>query len=381
MPYKLRQMGGGYVVESDSGKRMSKRPMPKFMAARQMRALYAKEKAAHKEAGALMVFKDSAGQYRWVAWPTNAYQDDDREIVSRKALLADVDRTDAIGDHGPLLWWHEDGAVLGRCDFRAVIGRVLVESGTFKSKAIAEGVARKAKYLGLSIGFKYPRPALQDGVFHTINTFERSLLPASKAANHLTRFLVVEADMASLAEKVKQLAVLVGLEKAEEVIGVSADIEVLADKEGLAFKQAQEPEDAAEGIAVPEDEAEKAAKEEDAPEESAEEDKPAESKMDKKLSELTVGEFIDLMSAIFDEEGVEEKEADEESQLDVEKLQADLDAALTRVKELEASARVPRGYVASEADDTVKEDSRVKSAQPHADDGLKQFTEFLTNGN
>jgi hypothetical protein len=59
--------------------------------------------------GALLVFKDATGAYRWVAQSSTAFQDRDREIVSTKALSDDCAYADAHGSYGPLRWWHTPG--------------------------------------------------------------------------------------------------------------------------------------------------------------------------------------------------------------------------------------------------------------------------------
>jgi hypothetical protein len=91
---------------------------------------------------AFAVFKDKSGGYRWVMLSSNAFRDRDHEIVSTKALSADVARADGDQQYGPLRWWHVGipfgpGLDLGDCDFNAMVGRMLVESGTFRSPHFA----------------------------------------------------------------------------------------------------------------------------------------------------------------------------------------------------------------------------------------------------
>jgi hypothetical protein len=143
--------------------------------------------------GALLVFKDASGAYRWVAQSSTAFQDRDREIVSTKALSDDCAYADAHGSYGPLRWWHTPGLDLGDCDFNAMHGRVLIESGTFRSPAIAHKVAQAAAGLEISLGFLHlPSEPDADGVFHHIRRFERSLVPRGKASNRFTAFTVKE---------------------------------------------------------------------------------------------------------------------------------------------------------------------------------------------
>lgn len=80
----------------------------------------------------LSVFK-AHGRYRWVLVSSCAYRDRDQEIVSTKALEGAVALADKTGYRGPLRWWHIRGVDLGDCDFQAIHGRFLIESGTFRA--------------------------------------------------------------------------------------------------------------------------------------------------------------------------------------------------------------------------------------------------------
>jgi hypothetical protein len=72
-------------------------------------------------------------------------------------------------------------------------GRVLIESGTFRSPQIAQKVARAADGLEISLGFLHlPTEPDAAGVFHHIRRFERSLVPRGKASNRFTAFTVKE---------------------------------------------------------------------------------------------------------------------------------------------------------------------------------------------
>lgn len=145
-------------------------------------------KQARKElnSGRMWVTTDKEGRYRWVAISSNSYQDREGEIVSQKALERAVER----GDKGDLLWWHDHRAVIGSCDFQMIHGRMLIESGTFKSKAIGAAFA-KVKGLGVSVGFARPANEPISGVYENIKIYERSALPAKRAANALTTFGVM----------------------------------------------------------------------------------------------------------------------------------------------------------------------------------------------
>lgn len=168
------------------------------------------------------VFKDATGEYRWVLVSSNGYLDKDNEIVSTAALKADCERADKDGNYGPLRWWHMgeptphnheqpwgSGVDLGMCDFNMMHGRFLVESGTFKSKKIAEAVARVQRQLQASIGFLHPpyEPVRENGigVFKTIYRFERSLVPKGLAANPYTRLIVKGSNMSRKQDDLRKM--------------------------------------------------------------------------------------------------------------------------------------------------------------------------------
>ena len=195
---------------------------------------------AQKDAS-FKVFKDARGQWRWVAQSSTAYQDRDREIVSTKALADDVLRADADGLYGPLRWWHTPGLDLGDTDFNAMHGRVLIESGTFRSEAIAHKVARAAAGLEISLGFLHaPSEPDAHGVFHHIRRFERSLVPRGKASNRFTAFTVKEPQPMD-ATKVAALKAL-GFSDSDivDIESRASATEKAAADQGVAFK-AEEP--------------------------------------------------------------------------------------------------------------------------------------------
>jgi hypothetical protein len=63
LPYQLEKDGNKYFVVDDTGKRYSDKPMPKWRASAQMRALWAVENNKKKERG-LSVFKQADGSWR-----------------------------------------------------------------------------------------------------------------------------------------------------------------------------------------------------------------------------------------------------------------------------------------------------------------------------
>ena len=204
----------------------------------------------------LKVFKGTDGKLRWVTFSSTAFRDRDREIVSTKALADDVAEADKTKAYGPLRWWHVDGLDLGDCDYNAMSGKVLIESGTFRDQTYGEHIKEAADALAVSIGFQHP-PTEPDaaGVFHHIRRFERSLLPADKASNLFTQLSVTKEQdtMTLLKEKFDELVKLIGLEPAKALAQKAEQTEKEALAAGVAFKEtpAAEPEPAADTKAAP----------------------------------------------------------------------------------------------------------------------------------
>ncbi|MEI2773364.1 MAG: 2'-5' RNA ligase family protein [Candidatus Competibacter sp.] len=193
-----------------------------------------------KEKSMLTVFKDATGQYRWVGSSSNAFRDREGEIVSAKALGIGVSLADQSGNRGPLCWWHEDAAELGDCDFQAMHGRMLVESGTFRRPAVAQKVAAAEKSLRFSIRFKYPiRQRDKEGVYHLIVFKERSLLPAGRESNPFTT-LSVKGDTIMDKEKEKALRLLLGDETTDIVLAQVEAKEKSVAGMGVSFKSQDE---------------------------------------------------------------------------------------------------------------------------------------------
>lgn len=283
MPWHIEKAGAGqaYVVNDETGKKMSNHPIPTRRASAQLKALYANvpdakevsatpsavmahgegglfsqaglggakeeekpkkkpSKKVSKDVGTLQIFKEKSGKYRWVTLSSNSFQDYDKEIVSQKALENDVERADRDKVYGPLRWWHVDGLDIGDCDFNMVEGRMLIESGTFKNEKVALAMKEHAPDLQVSIGFYHPADEPDgDGTFHTIRRFERSILPAGTASNKLTKFIVKgDETMATKEEKETALRELLGdPQVADAVINTARLTEKSAFEEGLAFKE------------------------------------------------------------------------------------------------------------------------------------------------
>lgn len=227
----------------------------------------------------LTVIKQADGAYRWVLLSSNSFEDRDREVVSQKALESDVARADADGHYGPLLWWHLNGkrnkegeqlplVALGECDYNAMHGRMLVESGLFVSESVALAVEKEAPNLEVSLGFEFPESALDgEGVIHQITRTERSLLPRGKASNRITAVGVIQKELPMLKDKLEALTKVLGGNKelVNQVLQLAETGEKEAVAAGLRTKAAKTDDD---------DEKKKPAAEDAPPGESAEADKP-----------------------------------------------------------------------------------------------------------
>lgn len=247
MAYTIRKSNNKYIVVDDRDREYGDHDTM-LAARRQQRSLTAGEST--KEHG-FVVFKQG-GSYRWVAVSSTSFQDRDLEIVSQKALAADVARTDERGVYGPLRWWHMP-IDIGDCDFRMVHGKSLIESGTFKSAAIARAVQRNAHNLALSIGFLHPvNQPDASGVFDTIYTYERSLLPQGKESNRFTRLTlaVKEESLSMSAEKMAAFEQLIGADAAKAFLSASGQAEKAAESLGIASKEMQDKPDGKVALAV-----------------------------------------------------------------------------------------------------------------------------------
>lgn len=222
---------------------------------------------SHQHYGMLTVFKDARGGWRWISRTTTAYQDRDREILSLAGLEANAARMTATKQHGPLRYWHIGrptphdptrpwgiGADLGTCDHSTVIGRTLVESGTFADAATAERIARHAQDFEISPGFSHsPLEPGQDRIFEAFLIFERSLIPrhrGGRASNLFTGLVTTKESRMDEQELMRRLAAFqaeIGASD-ESMARLKSDLlttEKTARQQRIAYKDA-----ASDGIAA-----------------------------------------------------------------------------------------------------------------------------------
>lgn len=281
MPWKVFKSGEEFCIHKlERGDAMGERVAchaTESEADAQLKALYASEAQATKEiptaapAEGFAVHKQADGKYRWIAFTSSSYKDAAGQIVSQKALEADSDRMNASGQFGTLDWWHLDGTfdpqagqfrptlLLGECDFSAMHGRISVESGTYFDNALGAAMQKEAPNLEISRSFFHPRSEPDaEGVFHSIRTNSRAVLPRGKAANQFTRLFVAQEEVEmTFKEKVEDLITrLGGGPEAEKTVQAVMDAaqkehdrgeqENVAHKEDMPAMEAAAAEPAAE---------------------------------------------------------------------------------------------------------------------------------------
>lgn len=189
-----------------------------------------------------LVFKDSTGKWRWLSISSNSFMDRLGEVISQEALERDVLRADLTKEYGPLLWWHQRDLVLGWCDFNMMVGKFLVESGTFVDDIIPAILAPLWWSLGVSIGFYHAEDEPIVGpdwvpVYYNILRDERSVLPWEWAANSYTAFATGrEIDMAQRNEALESLTSLVGPQLVGDILNQANQMELDLTAQGVITK-------------------------------------------------------------------------------------------------------------------------------------------------
>lgn len=342
------------------------------------------------------IFKATDGRMRWISISSNAFRDRDGEVITLKALEEDVARKDAIGGYGPLLWFHDKRLVLGECDFNAMHGRMLIESGTFYSEGIAKAMAGAAIPLQVSIGYRIIPGERATGVYSYLDRYERSLAPADRVRNPLTAFSVQKEEPMDGA-KVEQLkALLQDPMLIEQVLGTAAAMEAKALAAGVVTKAeepAEQPE--AETETTTTTVVEVVTHTETEPAEAPMEAGAAEPAMDAAAEPATEAVTAEVVKGWVRDAVSEElskvkasletvvKAADSAATSHQQRV-ADIEATLTAIKATvaELAGEQPRGVAAlraSESVNTVIEDAtRLKAGAPGPDKGGASVDGFLS---
>lgn len=179
-------------------------------------------------AAGFKVYCAKEGKLRWLSRSTTAFKDKEGEIFRTKALENAVEQAEQRGDKGPLMLWHIKGTEIGRCDFQAVIGRFLVESGSFDDTPQAEKAIKFFSENGdtpyeMSVGYQYKTTDRADAVYDWLRILERSVCPPGVAANPWTGITIKEVEPMALNETKK--AFLEGVFGAEFVADLAKKAE------------------------------------------------------------------------------------------------------------------------------------------------------------
>lgn len=227
-----------------------------------LKKLYEQENMTLPASKNFAVFKQANGLFRWVTFSGSAFVDRDGETILAKAIEDDIDRSDGYKEYGPLRWWHlgawnvpdgpekwetwkaGPGVDLGTCDFQMLHGKMLIESGTFKTQELGEAFSNIQEILEVSISFSHPVDEPGDSKeFHNVHILERSLLPEGYASNMLTKFYVSKGDPNMKAlDKLKALAAILKdkPELAAQILADSEAVQKAADAAGLSSKEVTE---------------------------------------------------------------------------------------------------------------------------------------------
>jgi len=217
-----------------------KRLMDRLGAMHGERALEGADEAAQgDEDGALTIFKDRSGRYRWLAVHSNRYQDREKEFFPEQAHVEYVDWANSTKQFPPLRLWHAPFDIGPGDGLDYSSEGFVVSTGTFYPGM--EQVARNLKAmaderrLGCSHGFTYKAADYRGGVYHRYRSFEVTALPMVAAANLLTDFGVKEALMLNPVRR-KFFEEALGEEGAKTLEAQLASLGQKAQAEGVAFK-------------------------------------------------------------------------------------------------------------------------------------------------
>jgi hypothetical protein len=343
----------------------------------------------------LMVHKEGE-QYRWTLTSSSAYQDREREIVSQAALDADAARMTASGNYGTLDWYHlyshggrwiagkeltpaqvleAKPLRLGACDFSAMHGRIAIESGTFDNPDIGEMFLANAKEFGVSRSFFHaPNEPDAEGVYHSIQTFSRSLLPRGKESNLLTMLFGNKEKPTMNADRIMELVKKFGgTDKAagavEQVLKEAEKGQTVAEIAGIKHAETatEVKTETPAAVAPPATEETPWFMSDMKPEEF---DKHLDAAVTRNVTPIieALGARIAEIGAA---QGVAMKEANAALLAEIVKAKETIAAQDARLKEIEGMK--PRGYRASQDPATAADPVKVKELKPQADKSLASW--------
>lgn len=200
------------------------------------------EASLEKSSNAILVEKDSQGDWRWVGWASNNFKDWSGDIITEAAHLECVEWLDKNSDVAPLFaTWHTPGTVRqSPADFWDYQNGFLILSGKLTEKEAASLLEVQAEVdLGMSIGALAYRDAQNPKNILKYRLYEVSDLPLKNADNPFTDFALItkEADM----DKKEYLAKMIGADRAELFMQKTAEKQEALREAGVAEKAQAEP--------------------------------------------------------------------------------------------------------------------------------------------
>lgn len=167
-----------------------------------------------KENSGLMLWKDKDGTYRWFAFHTNNFRDDDNpsEILAKEAHLAFNDAVEKGLEPYPELWhWHVKGSAWGKADwlhFDEDTGMEMASGYVLPGhEKEAEALADTDELIGVSHGMpseSITRSKEDNSIITRYTTREISDLPLWAAANKLTSFVVLKEQDMTIPDKKRE---------------------------------------------------------------------------------------------------------------------------------------------------------------------------------
>jgi len=192
------------------------------------------------------LFKDLAGDWRFLAIVSNKYRDHDNppEIIEDKAHREFIEYLDKSGDYPEAWLWHTPKTRWGKVDFADYVDGFVIMSGTVDkgSEDVAERLSKESN-LGVSHGFR--NTYSDKDIIGWYRSFELSPLPLTAAANPWTgiSLLKKEAEMGFSDTKKAWLEKILGPEK---VSALGNDIKGMADAlnaAGVEYKDMPQDDD------------------------------------------------------------------------------------------------------------------------------------------
>lgn len=173
---------------------------------------------------------------RWWAIYSNSYMDKEIEAFRQKAFDDYIARVETKQRDYPELWFWHIPLRAGKADFIARHNNMMLAAGTFYDNPLGEFFKefyRKTKEkFTVSHGFVYPSGTKVNGVYHYVDTFEISPIPASTGAeaNEFTMFIGSSQELKVTKEQQEKLASIFGADKAAHIITLAEQ----ADNKGAA---------------------------------------------------------------------------------------------------------------------------------------------------